>query len=551
MSRDSLQILEEAGSSTMSGKKSTDPPSDHEDSASAQDDDSESDDEPIEYLAAGRAKRATAGNRMSSLVEREADEDLDLLFAEDEDEEDVEFEDEDDAASDAELGSSTDEEDQGPNKVEDELAGEKELQQQERTEQKKRKAQDVFRKPAALRKRVKIDESAKGAPEIPDRSTMKPKKKSERVSWLADGPTRTSSRKQTIKNREIVHKRLLDNEKQRAKVMRQMEEAQKRKDAKRAKPMTQAERLEEAAKTERKNAKSLNRWEEAEKKRAAEQKARLEALHNRQLTGPVISWWSGMARWVNDKIAQVGVREIRKVENEEQSMLANETKPSEEEATLQLKQIQPDEEKNKPPSTPLEESNQADNETLNHPAEPSSSPLPSCGILDGIHAYAALPGRQQLAEFTGTAHDEEVSIPVTHHSDSATLPTAEPPPVVPAAQAPPAPKLTPIFSNRNLVVLVSIDANAARLPELQEGVLLKKRSGKLHKPPAEHCAITAQPAKFRDPMTGLPYANAFAYGQVQRLQNGGSRWSNLLGCYVGSSQAVARGVPEGFWKTAG
>ena len=65
---------------------------------------------------------------------------------------------------------------------------------------------------------------------------------------------------------------------------------------------------------------------------------------------------------------------------------------------------------------------------------------------------------------------------------------------------------------------------------------------------AEQCAITGQPAKFRDPKTGLPYANAYAYKEMQRLANGGSRWSNLLECYVGASNTAARGVPDRFRK---
>ena len=69
-------------------------------------------------------------------------------------------------------------------------------------------------------------------------------------------------------------------------------------------------------------------------------------------------------------------------------------------------------------------------------------------------------------------------------------------------------------------------------------------------PSSEICAITMRPAKFRDPKTGLAYANSYAYKEIQRLRNGGSRWSSLLGCYVGPANSPARGVPEGFWKKA-
>lgn len=62
----------------------------------------------------------------------------------------------------------------------------------------------------------------------------------------------------------------------------------------------------------------------------------------------------------------------------------------------------------------------------------------------------------------------------------------------------------------------------------------------------EQCAITDQPAKYRDPRTGLPYTDSYAYKEIQKLANGGSRWSSLLGCYVGPTSGVARGVPERF-----
>lgn len=66
----------------------------------------------------------------------------------------------------------------------------------------------------------------------------------------------------------------------------------------------------------------------------------------------------------------------------------------------------------------------------------------------------------------------------------------------------------------------------------------------------ELCAITGQVARVRDPKTGLPYANSYAYKEIQKLVNGGSRWSNLLGCYVGPAAIAARGVPEQFYKKA-
>lgn len=539
----------------MSQKNAQEASSDHASSSEAASDDSDA--EPVELMVTARAKRVTAGNRLSSLLDKEAKDDIDLLFAEDDEEEDVEFEEDEEEGdkSDAELDSSSEDDDAGPARDDDDLAGERELQKQDRLDRKKRKAQDMFTKPGSLRKRVKIDTTAPSASDGVSTSIPREKKKSERVSWVptpADAPTRISSRKQTVKNREVVHKRLVDSEQQRVKIMKQMEAAQKRKDAHQVKPMTQAERLDEAAKTERKNAKSLNRWEEAERKRSEEQKAKLEALHNRQLTGPVISAWSGIARWINGKVFQTGVREIRSAGHKERSILASKGQP---ELQAQVATNKTKDEANVESSRP---SQQREHPTSVLPAPPHDPQMkPSQyqsqgstqegppGFLDRVHAYPVLPAEVKQPEFTGTADDGFRNLP---------------PPVPPAvAQHPPGPSpetlpdRKPIptpdeYTSRNLIALRNIDVNAIRVPELRDHILLKKPKTKLQKPVAISCAITSQPAKFRDPKTGLAYANTYAYKEIQRLHSGGSRWSNLLDCYVGSATVVARGVPDRFFK---
>lgn len=524
----------------------------------------------VELLVLGRAKRATAGNRLSSLLEKEGDDELELLFAENEEDDDVEFEDGDENASDAQLDSSTDEEDQGPAKVDDDLDGERELQRQDRLErQKKRKAQEVFKRPGALRKKVKVDPSA-----TPTTPAPRPRKKSERVSWVhadADAPTRVSSRKQTVQNRELVHQKLVDSEQNRLKVMQSMDLAQKRKDASKPKALTQADRMEDAAKTERKNAKSLNRWEESEKKRSEEQRAKLEALHNRQLTGPVVTWWSGLARWVNGKILQLGVGQIREAGHVERSVTLDEGKSAPNSRTTTewnaAGTTDQDIAMSEGPQSGigieiaqrshLPDAHQA---SFSHPIT-FTPPQGPYGFLDGIHAYAALPMQQHQAEFTGTADADslpqnyvEPSLPKQSDRDSlATLPDRHSTQDID-------------FKSRTLVALKNIDPNSLKMPELQNSVLLKKRNVKppsewtsshlflfislsfSAEPVSESCAITMQPAKFRDPKTGLVYANSYAYKEIQRLRTGGSRWSNLLDCYVGPVQSVARGVPERFWK---
>lgn len=436
----------------------------------------------VESLVTGRAKRATAGNRLSSLLEKEGDDELELLFAENEEEEDVEFEDEDEDASDAQLDSSTDEEDQGPTKGDDDLDGERELQKKDRLErQKKRKAQKVFKRPGALRKKVKIDPSATPTTPMP-----RPRKKSERMNWMptdADAPTRVSSRKQTVQNRELVHRKLVDSEQYRLKVMDSMDVAEKLKDASKPKALTQADRMEEAAKTERKNAKSLSRWEESEKKRSEEQRAKLEALHNRQLSGPVITWWSGLARWVNGKILQLGVGQIREAGHVERSVTLDEGNSA---ANTKLI-IERDSVGKQNQDTAMSESSQTElgvgnAHRLNLPNAHQASfsqqiaftpPQGPYGFLDGIHAYAALPMQQHQAEFTGTADADslpqdypEASLPrQVDRASLATLPNSCSTPDID-------------FKSRTLVAIKNFDPSPLKTPELQSSVLVKKRNVK-------------------------------------------------------------------------
>ncbi|KAG6307630.1 hypothetical protein E4U45_004077 [Claviceps purpurea] len=262
---------------------------------------SDSDDAPVPqtgWLATTRERRSTAGNRMKSVLANEdPDSDLELLFAEDEN--DQGFSDVGSDGSDVQMDSSSDDEDDN-NANADDLEGEKELERQAKaksTAQRKRKAQEAI--PAKFRKKVRIDPTATAsttsAPPPP-----RPKKKSERTSWLpsaADLPTRASSRKTTRISKEQLHLQMAEREARRLKQLAQMEKKAARLEAMKKPPMTQEERLAEAAIVEERNSKSLNRWEEAEKQREQERKAKLAALNQRTLRGPFITFWSGKGQW--------------------------------------------------------------------------------------------------------------------------------------------------------------------------------------------------------------------------------------------------------------
>ncbi|KAK5050586.1 hypothetical protein LTR84_003868 [Exophiala bonariae] len=271
----------------------------------------ESDEEPIESLVAGRERRKTAGNRYDRetiLEEAPAEDDPDevaLLFADNEDEVDEEFK-SDDGDDEADM-SSSDDDDQGPNAAADDLEGEKEIVKQAKDERsKKRKADLALTSVSGLRKKLKTDPTQ---PNLPA-AKSKPSKKKERVTWVhAQDSGRSSLRKQTIAHRAETIQRLKESEAQ-SKKLKALKEKRDRERAEDApKELTQADRLAEAARTERQNAKSLNRWEATEKKRQEEQAAKLAALKNRKLEGPVVSWWSAKATWIGPRLNKIGTKD--------------------------------------------------------------------------------------------------------------------------------------------------------------------------------------------------------------------------------------------------
>jgi vacuolar protein sorting-associated protein 72 len=286
------------------------------DSGSASDGDSDSGEvQQVEWLATTRAKRSTAGNRMKSMLANEEpaadDDDLELLFADDGD--DAGFTDAEKDDSDVHMDSSSDDEDADENAEED--AGEKELERQAREKRnaaRKRKAQAAI--PVKFRKKVRIEQppttaSASPAPQQAAPKPPRPKKKSERASWLptaAEMPTRASERQTTRLSKEQLHQQMLEREVKRKKIMEAMERKAKKMEALKKPPLTQAQRLAEAAAVEKRNAKSLNRWEEAEKQREEERLRKIAALQNRKLDGPVVTFWSGIQELDGDQMKNLG-----------------------------------------------------------------------------------------------------------------------------------------------------------------------------------------------------------------------------------------------------
>ncbi|CAD6444861.1 d3bf834f-0bec-4ee6-9b1f-a03e7d2ea124 [Sclerotinia trifoliorum] len=631
------------------------------------DDDSGSDSEQnggegeVEWMVTSRQKRSTAGNRLNALLQQEEpDDELELLFAEDENEEDHGFVDVE-ADSDVQMDSS-DDDDEGPAAGADDLEGEKELQRKEKAERlaKKRKMNDGI--PKIFKKRVKID------PTIPSKPAPRPKKKSERASWIPtpeDAPTRASARGTTKKSKEQLHAQMIDREKKRLKQLANMEKAAAAKEAARKPAMTQEDRLAEAARVEKSNSKSLSRWEEAEQQREEEQRLKLAALHNRKLEGPVITWWSGRATWVGGKLIAIGSKKLKSDEPKEKSKkrrageMEDENEPgSPESTTLKGNATQGSAMANAPISDRKDSipgiasgvatsdgdkdgialrqestSISSDGNLHPHPESQLSSILkppqlptipplssvlqpptsilqPPTSILQPPNqtsgAVPSISGLQPPHQTTGAvphingplqlpqSHNHAVPI-IPLHAPSAVppfflqppsldgskpLPGFQPPntnyprlmppqatpfsfatsqhysPYTSALPLPPPPQ-PPVteYALKNCLILTNFNEEEIKNKDVQTRILFNqafpKAPTKTKTPSSKShtlCAITHYPAKFRDPKTGLPYLNCYAYKEIQKLRRGEYRWSKLLGAYVGNAAVAARGVPGRFLK---
>lgn len=259
-------------------------------------DDSDSSDSgsspPPETLIAGRAKRSTAGNRLSHLLQHLEDEDIkaDLLADQEDDQKDYSASEDEDA--DVALDSSDDSDDEAK-EAEDQDAGEKELRKQERVESsRKRKARELVRI-QPMKKKVKIVDEATGQDVMPIVS-----KKPERINYIDLGATRQSSRSQTVANAKVTAAKLKESRRKAIKTQEVMRLAAEKKAAEAGPKLTQADRMARALEIEKENSRSLNRWEKSEQERLRIQQEKLEAMRNRKLEGPIYKYWSGPVTWV-------------------------------------------------------------------------------------------------------------------------------------------------------------------------------------------------------------------------------------------------------------
>ncbi|KAK3322467.1 YL1 nuclear protein-domain-containing protein [Apodospora peruviana] len=615
--------------------------------------------EKIEWLATARAKRSTAGNRMKSMLANEEpaadDSDLELLFAEDE--EDAGFTDIEDDASDVRMDSSSDEEDQDDGV--DDLEGEKELERQAKAKklaQRKRKAQEAI--PVKFRKKVRIEQPVADSASVSSaapRHQPRPKKKSERSSWLpapSDLPTRASLRQTTQENKQQLHQKMVEDEIRRKKQQKMLEKKGKKQEAP---PMTQAERLAEAALVEKRNSKSLNRWEVAEKQREEERLKKIAALNNRKLDGPVVTFWSGIQQLEEGQLKHVGnlvsieekaprkkrqslaalaaAQEAEKAKTPEASKPPSptekpETKPADPVPTPTAPDgkpkvsepptvdpvVQPPPPQDPPPNPSVEQQPTANSAAApNPPLESTMTPsqglmappqdekqlhsavlaapvlTPPTGVnppllgghmsmmgfsaSNGKSNVLALPNTSQgpsqpsrpqpvLDTNTSSAPEQAAKASATNTTPLTPSPTTplQPTQGKPRSKSKASAKVSDIPQQENnpeppregkvtrsCIILQNFDEDAIKDRQVQTQILFGRKMNKLAKPAhAALCVITNHPARYRDPKTGLPYYNSYAFREIQRVHRGDYKWSRLIGAYMGSGNYAARSVPERF-----
>ena len=518
-------------------------------------DDDRSISDATETLLSGRERRANAGNRYNrDQIVAEAEDPQDeiaLLFENQEVEDDEEFE---ESAEEDDHLSSSDDDDQGPNVAGDDLEGERQIQKEEKEQRsRKRKADLALTAGAGLRKRVRID------PRVSQPLAPKPTKKKERTFLLNDNEnTRTSTRKQTLANTETIRTKLVEDEKIRLKHKARREKRNREKERDREKDMTQADRLADAERTERRNAKSFNRWEAREKERAEEQAAKLAALKDRKLEGPVLSVWSGVAKWVGPRKLPDEARDVSKDTPVEGKKRGRKSKAYHEQMAAMQRQSQ----QGLVPAPPAQDGKATVLPTVGEHGNLSSTsstqdqqsqitfitPQGPDNFLEGLQQYAAEPvnAPASLPEI-GVAATPTITAPLTPIDSLAPeVPPRSNEQIQPATpDEPPAPPIIE-YATRNLVGLAKFEDLSLK-DRNRYGIFFNHRkSAKPQRHIPDLCLITGLTANYRDPSTGVAYADSFAYHKLQELKRHEHTWSSMLGCYVGRAGFVARGVPDGF-----
>ncbi|CBQ71314.1 conserved hypothetical protein [Sporisorium reilianum SRZ2] len=527
-----------------------------------------------DLMVTSRARRSTAGNRLKALLDQELEKDE--VFAEVENDVDFIANENDDGVDivDSDFDRDSGDEARGGD---DESAGEREIEAQEKADRLKRRAAvrgaaGVVKRPPAVRR---------AAPE-----TAPPEAKRRRISFAPDQPSsslagssrrRTSARAATVQSKREVESRL--------------EEASQRRAAQPAKhvvkkkaTLTQDALIAEALEVEEENRESLRRFLEQEEERRAKQRQRKE-----RITGPFVRWVSvGLRTKVVEEVKDSGAVEKSTVGTDGKAQDKGKARENEAQAVggvdrtgIESKQMVAStgggSEQQRSESVPRSvlDGQQTGDGNVNKANAPASSAQPEASADSQSKDTRALDkdasGDVTMADRSAAiAQGATPTLQSPSKDSDRPLVTTTLPATLDARPTPPAPStaaltLDPVIAARQQTALLrapttptpttSTRAAASSTYELQARTLLSverapsdwewldehtallgthctwdrfpfvpARNRPL-KPRQSICAITGLPAIYKDPRTGIAYANAHAYSVIGRLLHGRYVWS--------------------------
>ncbi|SPC66456.1 related to VPS72 - component of the SWR1 complex, required for vacuolar protein sorting [Ustilago sp. UG-2017b] len=484
-----------------------------------------------DLMVTSRSKRSTAGNRLKQLLDQELE--RDEIFTEVENDIDFEANENEDGVDIVDSDFDRDSDDDARAAVEDESEGEREIEAQEKVDKSKRRAAvraagGIINRPAAAAAAIRKPPAPPGAGEGGREA------KRRRISFAPDTPSpstsssvlevgsrrRTSARSATVQSKLQVESRLEEAEQRRA--AQPVKVVQKKKAS-----LTQDALIAEALEVEEENRESLRRFLEQEEERRAKQRQRKERIE-----GPFV-------RWVSAGMRVRVVQEEGKKEGENQVNAAS-TDPN---AGLQRKDAVQDGKADRGEemaSGARLQSQQGSAEVKQAVAGDSDATMQEPGKeVASEQASASTSAPQNETPTDGTCAPQPASI------SSLTLD-----PVLAVRKE----AVSIRSSTGSKPILCNPTLNAPRR-ELQARTLLtlERRPREFSwldeyasifgshvdwscypyvpsrnrpvKPRQSICPITGLPAIYKDPRTGIPYANALAYKVITRVLEGGFVWS--------------------------
>ncbi|KAF8310842.1 YL1-domain-containing protein [Clavulina sp. PMI_390] len=480
-------------------------------------------------LAAGRARRHGAGNRMRALLDGvfEAEEG----FQEAENDEEFEFKGEGDGdVYDSDFKSSEDED-------EAELAGENEVQAEARRARKeaRKKAERVtaISRPAGLKPSLhslKQNREAHDAQKPEDEaeaepSSSKPAKRRRYLEPVAiddetgevlDNATRKSSRHSTVRSKKELHSKIKDEQERRAALPKKKKST--------ARQLTQDELIAEALETEEINSASLNDFLTEEEER----RLRNSNLKREAIQGPFLRFVSRGEKVRLPLIVEVEV-------------------PA------------------PPPPTSYYKRPYVPSPLANLPPPPTAGAKPATTpssyyspYLNGSYTPGLPPTPKAAASSKDASSVRSWSNPYQVSSPASRSPNTPATTSTSTSTSTATPRLGKLVTQtKNYVVLHTPDSTPAEDYAYVFGdhvdwgnlKVLPKNRPSLRKP--TQCQITGLSARYSHPSSGIPYANLTAYRTIESLLRHQYVWSEGLDCYVGDDHRTegATGVPDG-WSEA-